>query len=98
MMRNLAKREHLDYGVHVIKLYKPDCGPCRLYAPVFKRAEAQKPDLNFYEVDVVQEPEIQDKLGVQSVPTTIILKNGEEVARYTGAMSSRMLDNFLEGR
>ena len=98
MWPNLMEWEEEDSGLHVIKLYKPDCGPCRLYASVFERAAAQKSDVNFHSVDITQDPGIGQWLDVQSVPTTVIFKNGGEVARVSGAISSRMLDNFLAGR
>jgi len=47
---------------------------------------------------VTQAPGIVADHQVQSVPTTIIFKDGEELARVTGVISTRMLDNFLAGR
>jgi thioredoxin 1 len=97
-LRNLAKDTDLGEGLKAIKFFATWCGPCKLYAPVFERASAQHPEVEFFEFDVDTDPEIREDFGVVTVPTTVLLKNGAEASRVTGAISSRMLDNFLDGR
>lgn len=89
--------EELGNGTHVIKFFADWCGPCKLYAPVFERAAAQRPEINFHTVDIDEDPGIRDEFQVQSVPTTIIVVDGDEVSRMPGAKSSKMLDTFLDG-
>lgn len=54
------------------------CQPCRQFAPVFKRAASEhKGDIEFYKVDIDENPELATKYNVQSVPTVIRAKGGE---------------------
>lgn len=94
-LRKLAKDQDLSKGVAAIKFSATWCGPCHIYAPVFKRAEARYEDVDFFEVDVDQEPDIREKFGVTVVPTTIILKDGHVLVDETGAKSTRQLDELF---
>lgn len=94
-MRKLAKDTDLTEGVHVIKFFAEWCGPCQLYAPVFDRAAARRDAANFYEVDVDQAPEIVAEYGVKTLPTTVIVRDGEVIEKVPGAKSTARLDNLL---
>jgi thioredoxin 1 len=94
-LRKLAKVEDALNGPVAIKFFATWCGPCKLYAPVFERTATRHPDLNFYEVDVDEAPSIREWFGVSSVPTTIILNDGEQMAYLSGATSSKRLDAAL---
>lgn len=88
--------DQLGNGTHVIKFFADWCGPCRLYAPAFERVAAQNPELNFHAVDIDEDPTMKENFGVLSVPTTIILKDGEELGRMPGAKSTAILDTFVK--
>jgi thioredoxin-like negative regulator of GroEL len=51
--------------------------------------------VNFYEVDVDESPDIRQWFGVSSVPTTVILEDGKQMAYLSGATSSKRLDEVL---
>jgi thioredoxin len=87
----------LENGTHVVKFFAEWCGPCKLYAPAFERVASQHPEANFCELDIDQAPAIRESYAVQSVPTTIIIKDGEEIGRLPGAKSTRILDAFVKG-
>lgn len=88
---------NLENGTHVVKFFATWCGPCKMYAPVFERVAARYPEVDFSEVDIDQAPEIKDGYEVGSVPTTIIVKDGEVVGRMPGAKSTAILDTFVKG-
>lgn len=79
-----------DQGV--VKFFATWCGPCKLYAGAFNRVAEKNPDIDFYEIDVDQHPELKDQARVISVPTTIFFKDGAEVHRIRGATSTGRLD------
>lgn len=80
----------------VIKFSSAKCQPCKAYAPTFKKVaeDSQFSDWEFSTVDIDQDFEFAKKWNVRSIPTTLILKDGQVVDRFLGAISQ----NELEGR
>lgn len=66
------------------------CGPCKQYAPVLKQF-AEEHDLHVEVVDIDERPDLVDTFGIKSVPTTLLMKGGTEVARIQGAKSIETL-------
>jgi thioredoxin 1 len=54
-----------------------------------------KSKIEFYRIDVTENPTITDELGVQAVPTLLVFRDGEEVARYEGPYSREALSERL---
>lgn len=69
------------------------CGPCKMMAPVFTEAAGQlEPNIRLVKIDSEQEQALSGELGIRSIPTLILFKNGVESARLSGAMD---LQNLL---
>lgn len=73
-----------EKGVFVIKFYSDTCGPCKTMAPVFEALSENNPDINVYEVNTMESPEIADNFGVRGVPYTAICENREVLYDFTG--------------
>lgn len=72
------------------------CGPCRRYGPLFEEfSKENEGKAKFVKVNVEEAQDVASKFGVQSIPTTIIFKNGEEAAREVGILSKDMLQSML---
>ena len=61
------------------------CGPCRMLAPTVEEIAEENPHLVVGKVNVDEEPELAQRFGVMSIPTLVVIKNGEEVNRSLGA-------------
>ncbi len=73
------------------------CGPCKMMAPAVERlAEAYKGKGKIGKLDVDENPDISGKYEIQSIPTTIIFKNGEMVDKLVGFQSEEALRKKLE--
>ncbi len=65
------------------------CGPCKMMAPQFAQAAAQlEPYVRLVKVDTEEEQVLGARFGIRSIPTLILFKDGKELARQSGAMSS----------
>jgi thioredoxin 2 len=63
------------------------CGPCRVMAPVFEQAAAElEPEVRLIKVDSDAAPELLQRYGIQSIPTLMLVHQGREIARQSGAM------------
>ena len=64
------------------------CGPCRQMAPHFAAAARQLPDVRFAKVDSDAAQQASAAFGIRSIPTLVLFKGGQEVARRSGAASA----------
>lgn len=73
------------------------CGPCKMMAPVFHAvADEMGDEVDFYSVDVDENPGLAAANKVFSVPTLILYKDGVEASRSVGAVSRSDLLDFIE--
>lgn len=63
------------------------CGPCRMIAPIVESVAAERDDILVGKVDVDQEMELAVQFGIVSIPTLIVMKNGEVAAKQVGYCS-----------
>jgi thioredoxin 1 len=71
------------------------CGPCRALAPVINEIKGQFTNVKFEEYDVDEAYDEATKYGIRSVPTIIMVKDGVEVERFTGASSKMAYVNAI---
>ena len=80
----------------LLDCWAPWCGPCRSFAPVFEEAARQyEPSLRLAKLDTEAYPQLASRLGIRSIPTLILFRNGKEVARQSGALPPAMLREWL---
>ncbi len=73
------------------------CAPCRQLKPILEKlAEEYQGKLLLAKVDTDQEPELAAIFGVRSLPTVILLKNGQPVDGFMGAQPESAVRAFLE--
>lgn len=74
-------------GTTLVDLYADWCGPCKMIAPIIEEIASERNDITVGKVNVDADPQIAIKYGVASIPTLIVFKNGQEVARAVGLRS-----------
>lgn len=73
------------------------CGPCRQFAPTFDQAAAQLVGkCRLAKLNTEQEQQLAGQLGIRSIPSLILFKNGKEVARQAGALPLPKLISWLQ--
>lgn len=72
----------------LVDFWAPWCGPCQMQAPVLEAVAGKIGDKAVIaKVNVDENTEAAGKFGVQSIPTLVLLKDGEEVKRFVGVQN-----------
>lgn len=70
--------------------------PCDHFRPELDAvSDMMDGKVDFYRIDVTENPSITEELGVQAVPTLLVFREGEEIARYEGPYSREALNDRL---
>jgi thioredoxin 2 len=81
----------------LVDLWAPWCGPCQIVEPgVEQAAERLAGRLKAVKVNVDEAPKVAERLGVQGIPTVLLLRGGTEVARQVGAVPPPALVRWAE--
>lgn len=81
----------------VIDFWAEWCGPCRMMTPNFEAAAAQlEPRVRLGKLDTEAEPAIAGRYGVRSIPSMVMIRKGQEIARTAGAMPTSAIVNWVE--
>ncbi len=84
-------------GVAVIDFWAEWCGPCRIITPIIQQlSEEYEGKAIIGKVNVDDNPEVAMKYGIRSIPTILILKNGEVVDKHVGTTTKQVLADKIE--
>jgi len=91
------EREVLSYpGTVLLDCWAPWCGPCRLVAPVLDQLAVQYAGrLKVAKLNVDQNPVTASRYAIQSIPTMLIFRNGNQIQRLVGALPKQEIEANL---
>lgn len=80
----------------LLDFYADWCGPCRMVGPIVEEIAEENPQFLVGKINVDEEPELASEYGVMSIPTLVVLKNGEVVSKSTGARPKAQILSMLD--
>ena len=72
------------------------CGPCRMLSPIVDELAGETPDVVFGKIDIDQFPELAIGLGINSVPTLMLFKNGKLVDKSIGVRPKQDIKRMID--
>ena len=71
------------------------CGPCRMIAPIVEEIAEERSDIKVGKINVDDEPELASKFGVMSIPTLVVMKDGQIANQTVGARPKAQIEALL---
>jgi thioredoxin 2 len=80
----------------LVDVWAPWCGPCRMVSPALEQlAHERAGQLKLVKVNADDSPELSRRFEIQSIPTLMVVRDGQVLARQIGAAPVDTLRNWL---
>jgi thioredoxin 1 len=86
---------NIENGVHVVKFGAEWCGPCRTINPQLDKMKQEFNTINFVSVDVDDNPELAKEYRISSLPTVILIRDGEVIDKVVGTVRAEPMRQKL---
>lgn len=80
----------------LLDFYADWCGPCRMVGPIVEQIADERDDIIVGKINVDENPELASQFGVMSIPTLVVLKNGEIANQSVGALPKAKILALLD--
>lgn len=82
--------------ITVVDFFATWCGPCKMLSPVIDELSEQNENVDFYKVNVDENPQLAQTYDVNTIPNVLIFKNGERIANSIGYKSLAQMQEFID--
>lgn len=83
-------------GKVVVDFYSTTCGPCKIMLPVLEELTSDYQSIKFVKANTEKNKDAAIKYGVRSLPSFVLLNNGDVVGIKMGACQKNVLQSFIK--
>ena len=80
----------------LVDFWAPWCGPCRMQTPILEEIAEKRTNLKIVKINIDDNITHAAKIGVMTVPTLALFRNGKQVDKIAGAFPKRGLEKWLD--
>lgn len=79
----------------LIDFYANWCPPCKKLSPIVEKVANENSNIKFVKINIDDEEELANKYDISSIPTLVLIENGEEINRSIGLIPKAKVEEFI---
>ena len=86
----------INDGLVLIDFYADLCGPCKMLTPILEEINKENEDVRIIKVNIDDSRFLASYYQIQSIPTLVLLKNGQFLNKMIGFRPKKMIEELIE--
>ena len=79
----------------LLDFWAPWCGPCRMVVPIVEEIAEERDDIKVGKINIDENPELASRFGIMSIPTLMVMENGQILKKAMGARPKQAILGML---